>query len=244
LKQGRLQTRRAGRLYLWVLVVVLYTVTAWLTPPGFFDGLAPPQPYNWVSPPPAFRSGNKAPSAGELTVKVVNRAVPSGLAFTKDGQARLMFNAGTFSPSANADRLTIQLQPVTDFPKPVGLQLLTNVYSITASAPMAKPAVVTLTYAYNLQPPSELFFAERRDAPWRSLGASGTFAPYTITATTSSLGYFAAGSRSQASTRRAEQRSTFQVNLPLVVGFLLAILALGSLPLVFLARRADDEDTE
>ena len=31
---------------------VLYLAAAWMVAPGFYDGIGPPQPYNWTCPPP------------------------------------------------------------------------------------------------------------------------------------------------------------------------------------------------
>ena len=39
---------------LLALAAAGYAVAAWAVAPGFYDGIGPVQPYNWVSPPPEF----------------------------------------------------------------------------------------------------------------------------------------------------------------------------------------------
>ena len=62
--------------------------------PGFYDGFTPPQPYNWVSPPPQV-TGNKAPKSGHLVIKVINGVSDANSAFTDDGQLQPPVN-GSF----------------------------------------------------------------------------------------------------------------------------------------------------
>ena len=68
-----------------------YLVAAWMVAPGFYDGIAPQQPYNWVCPPPVAgaNSGIKAAS-GHLVVKVIDGISDPNSAFTDDGQVRDM----------------------------------------------------------------------------------------------------------------------------------------------------------
>ena len=64
-----------------------YVLAAWAVAPGFYDGFTPPQPYNWVSPPPQV-TGNKAPKSGHLVVKVINGVSDANSAFSRH-RARL-----------------------------------------------------------------------------------------------------------------------------------------------------------
>jgi hypothetical protein len=63
---GRLAATRA--LLLLAAVATAYVLVAWSTEPGFFDGLAPQQPYRWVSPPPQSAPFNQPPAAIHQTV--------------------------------------------------------------------------------------------------------------------------------------------------------------------------------
>ena len=40
------------RVVLFGAATIAYLVAAWMVAPGFYDGFSPPQPYNFVCPPP------------------------------------------------------------------------------------------------------------------------------------------------------------------------------------------------
>ena len=64
---------------------ILYAGMAWMVAPGFYDGFTPPQPYNFVCPPPQA-GANLPPTSGHLVIKVIGGVSDANSAFTDDGQ--------------------------------------------------------------------------------------------------------------------------------------------------------------
>jgi hypothetical protein len=81
---------------LLALAVVAYTLAAWSTAPGFYDGFPPTAPYNWLSPPAQFQAGNQPPSGGHMAIKVTNWSTTEIGVATDDGQAQLVLPAAAF----------------------------------------------------------------------------------------------------------------------------------------------------
>ena len=75
---------------------ILYAVAAWTVAPGFYDGFTPPQPYNFVCPPPQV-GANQQPTSGHLVVKVIGGVSDANSAFTDDGQVVIGFLPGSFN---------------------------------------------------------------------------------------------------------------------------------------------------
>src|SRR5438445_5313871 len=81
---------RPRSLLLIALAAAAYCVAAWMVAPGFFDGLAPPGPYRWTSPPPQFQQANQPPlSARHVAPVGPDGRVEPALANTQDGQASI-----------------------------------------------------------------------------------------------------------------------------------------------------------
>ena len=213
-----------------------YTVAAWRVAPGFYDGLqGPPPPYNWVSPPPQFVKGNKPAAGGQLAIKVVRGVSDPGSVFTADSQASLSFVPAVFTAPSDGSPISIEITPVGTFPAPGPHQFATNVYLIKSSSPLVKEAIVTLSYTDQLPAPSDVFNAPAQGGDWKDIGSTGTSAPYTVTARTSTLGYFAAGyppSGGSASGARVGGGST----LPILVAVAIVIVLLAGFPLALLRR--------
>src|SRR2546421_13126178 len=117
---------------LLALCVVLYAIAAWSVAPGFYDGFAPNQPYQWVSPPPQDAFGNKQPKGIQHAIA----ADSGGSATTPDGQAQLFASPGAL-PAGQT--VTVDIEPAATFPAAVGFLPETNVYRITATAQPVRP---------------------------------------------------------------------------------------------------------
>jgi hypothetical protein len=183
-------TRRPARWrtpLLLASMVVLYSAAAWAVTPGFYDGLAPSQPYQWVSPPAQEAAGNKPPQG-------VRQAVQGGgaaSAATPDGQAQLFLDAGTF-PSGQS--VTVGIEPVATFPPASGFLAQTNVYLVTASAPLNGPVSLFLAYSSHVGPaPSAVYVAPAAGGAWVRAGTAQTPQPYFVSVRTAQLGYVVAG---------------------------------------------------
>ncbi|MDQ6691566.1 MAG: hypothetical protein M3Z13_02250, partial [Candidatus Dormibacteraeota bacterium] len=190
--------RRGGLVLLALgLAAAAYSWAALQTPPGFFEGFCPPIDYRFASPPPGVPASHQ-PASGHGEVKVAGGVVNPGYVatFDPDPQAQLSFVPGAFAPPTDGSgRVTIDLKPVREFPKPVGLTLVTNVYQVIASSPLVKNANLRLLYSTVLPAPSAIYVS-RDGGPWQavpsnaSTGASGCT---DIVAQVSSTGLYAAG---------------------------------------------------
>ena len=231
------------------LAVVAYALAAWAVAPGFYDGIAPPQPYRWVSPPPELRSTNQQPLNGHATIKVAaNGVVDPASVFTQDGQTAVSFVPGAFATPPDRSPVTIDIRTQATFPDPGTVHLSTNVYCVTSSSSLVpgKDVLVTLQFSTQIQAPSDVY-EYQGDGQWRKLGSTGSAAPYYIAARATQLGCFAAGlaagARSQSSVQAGGQGAQ---TLPIIVALAILVVVLAGIPLAVLRRRgsAGDEDGE
>ena len=227
---------------LLAVAAALYLIAALTTAPGFFDGIAPPEPYRWVSPPPELRSGNQPPLSGHGEVKVGrNGQVDPGAAFTGDGQAQLSFVPDVFAPPLNGPTVTIDLKPVSDFPRPAGLRLATNVYLITSNSRLQKEALIQLRYPDGRPAPTDVYTAAEGSTDWKSLGANQGAQAFVISARTTTLGYFAAGYPANVTPPANAPRASGQA-LPILIAAGILFVVLAGLPLAFVRRRGKSTD--
>jgi hypothetical protein len=223
-----------------------YAAAAWLVTPGFFDGIAPPSPYRWVSPPPQFRSSNQPPLSGHSTIKVTNGVVDPGTVFTQDGQASISFVPGAFTAPAGGSTVDITVSPQTGFPKPSGITLSTNVYCFTSTSPLApgKDVLVTLRYSDGVPAPGDVY-GYQGSGPWRKLGSTGSAAPYTISVRSSFVGCYGAGYPANAQSSAQGARVGGGQALPVIVALAILLVVLAGIPLAILRRRGlAEEDGE
>jgi hypothetical protein len=226
------------------LFATAYAVAAWSVAPGFYDGIAPPQPYRWVSPPPQFRSNNQQPLPGHGTAKVPgNGVVDPGTVFTQDGQASISFIPGAFVTPPDRSPVSIDVKPVATFPDPGGTHLATNVYCVAASSPLApgRDALITLQFSDQLPAPSDVYEYEG-DGPWRKIGSTGSAQPFYIAVRATSLGCFAGGYPANAAQTANGARVGGGQTLPILVALLIVAVVLAGIPLAVLRRRGGDED--
>jgi hypothetical protein len=231
---------RPRPLILLAFAVVAYALAAWAVAPGFYDGIAPPQPYRWVSPPPELRATNLPPQSGHGTVRVgAQGTVDPGNVFTQDGQAAMSFLPGTFATPAGNAPVTLDIQPQATYPAPNGFRLATNVYCFTNSSPLlaGKDPLVTLQYATTTAAPTDVY-EYVAGAAWQKLGSTGSAAPYYISARAATLGCFAGGYVAGG----ARPASSGAVTLPVIAGLAVAVVLLAGIPLLVLRRRGLDDD--
>jgi hypothetical protein len=210
----------------------VYLMAAWMVTPGFYDGFTPPQPYNWVSPPPQAPPGNQKPTSGHLAVKVTGGVSEPSTAFTDDGQVILSFLPGAFN-AAGKTTVTVDIKPVATFPLPTGLHFATNVYLITADAPLLMDANLELRYSDVVPAPSVTYLSVGADGPWKSIGGTESQA-YVIQTTTRQLGYVAAGYPANATSNSLAGGSQL---LPIAVAVLILGVLIAGIPLALLRRR-------
>lgn len=238
--------RRAALL---TAAVIAYMVAAWMVAPGFYDGFGPASPYNWSCPPPQA-GANQKPTSGHADIQVVGGVNDAASAYDRDGQIVLGFLPGAFKAAPGQTTITVDIAPLATCPKPPGIELVTNVYQVTASAPLAdpanKPASVVLRYSNLMPAPSAVYFATDPAGSWTSPGGTVQPLTFSIDARTRSLGYFAAGYPSASPAPGAVTVGGGQV-LPIVVAIIIVVVVLAGLPLAVMRRRRggppEDEDT-
>lgn len=217
----------------------VYVLAAWAVAPGFYDGFTPPQPYNWVSPPPQV-TGNKPPKSGHLVIKVINGVSDANSAFTDDGQLVIGFLPGSFDVTGKTS-VSVDIVPVSNCSTPTGLHFATNVYRITASATLVMAANLELRYSDLVPAPSDVYFAPDSaaseapgaDCAWKSIGAAQQAQAFTIDTPTRQLGFFAAGYPANAT----HPSSTGSQLLPIAVAILIVGVLIAGFPLAVLRRR-------
>ncbi|HXM72025.1 MAG TPA: hypothetical protein VN940_02220 [Candidatus Dormibacteraeota bacterium] len=215
--------------------VIAYMVAAWMVAPGFYDGFGPVQPYKWTCPPPQA-GANEKPGSGHATIKVVGGvSEAASVSPDTDGQLVIGFLPGAFDATGKTT-INVDITPLPTCPQPPGIQFVTNVYQVTAPAPLVKPSPVALVYSNLLPAPTAVYFASDPAGPWRSIGAAQQSALFTIDATTSALGYFAAGYPSASPPPGTVTVGGGQV-LPIVVAIIIVLVVLAGLPLALMRRR-------
>ncbi len=232
--------KRAGLL---TIAVTLYVVAAWMVSPGFYDGFGPVQPYSWTCPP-AQAGANVKPKSGHQVINVIGGVSDANSAYTQDGQIVIGFLPGAFDTTGKSS-ITVDITPLPTCPKPAGIVLVTNVYYITADAPLVKTSNMEMMYSNLLPGPSDVYRASDPAGPWKSIGSAQQSRQFVIDASTSSLGYFAAGYPSASPPSGAVTVGGGQV-LPIAVAAAIVIVVLAGLPLAILRRRrgSETEDDE
>jgi hypothetical protein len=206
--------------------VVLYCIAAWSVAPGFYDGLAPNQPYQWVSPPAQEAAGNKQPQ-GLHQVALGGKAASAA---TQDGQAQLYIDPGTF-PSGQS--VTIDIKPTATYPPVSGFIAKTNVYLITASAPLNGPVSLFLRYSTQVVPvPTAIYGSPQAGGAWSSAGTPQTTQPYFVSVRTSQLGYFVAGAPASAPGSSGGNAPGGGSPLPVIAAVAIGLTVLAGVPLL------------
>jgi hypothetical protein len=125
------------------------------------DGLSPPPPYRWVSPPPDVADRNQTPGKGSATVTFKTDGQSAGrFISTTDGQVTVIIGSQTFArPSGStATGVAVEidpLAPVAYADAPNGLAIAGNVYRISGTyVPDGGSAEPAKTYALHLQYPA------------------------------------------------------------------------------------------
>ena len=233
------------RLAILAAAAMVYVFGAWMVAPGFYDGFGPPQPYNFTCPPPQA-GANEKPKSGHLDVPVTNGVSEPSSAFTQDGQVVISFLPGVFDPTGKTS-VSVDITPLSTCPQPSGILFVTNVYHITADAPLKRGKTAGLVLRYsNLQPdPGDVYRADDPAGPWIGLGHTPQAQLWTVDTSTPAFGYFAAGYPAASPPPGAVTIGGGQL-LPIIVAVLIIVVVLAGLPLAIVRRRQgskpDDAD--
>jgi hypothetical protein len=118
-----------------------------LTRRPLLDGLAPPTPYRWVSPPSELAASNKPPASGRFTLEFTPEGSQLGAFSTPDGQVNLVLSQGAAPPRPGQTSVEVTVEPVdpaTLGPVPSGLVSAGNAYLIAVSYQPSGDKVETL----------------------------------------------------------------------------------------------------
>jgi hypothetical protein len=221
----------------------LYLLGAWMVAPGFYDGFTPVCDYIWSSPPPQAPTSSLRPKGGHITLNVTGGVSDAASLWTEDveeigglstpcPQLIVGFGPGVFD-SRGARTVSVELTPDPTLSAGPGLRFVTNVYRVTADAPLVKSASIELVFSNLLPPPSFVYFSNGPGDPWKSIGGQDS-QPYTFVTSATELGYFAAGYSSAGGTGPGP--STNQL-LPVVVATFIVAVLLAGIPLSVIRRR-------
>ncbi|HKV86994.1 MAG TPA: hypothetical protein VJT78_03250 [Candidatus Dormibacteraeota bacterium] len=226
------------KLGLLAVAAALYVLAAWMVAPGFYDGLGPPQPYNFTCPP-SQAGANQKPSSGHVVIPVNGGVSEPDSAFTDDGQVVIGFLPGAFDATGKTS-ITVDITPLSTCPQPAGNRFVTNVYDVTADAKLVKPSNMDIRYS-NLEPdPSDIYQASDPAGPWKSLGRNQVAAPYVASVSITSFGYFGAGYPASGSNSGNPTVGGGQL-LPIIVAGLIVLVVIAGIPLALIRRRERGE---
>ena len=154
---------RRGAIVLGLLSVTAYAALAALSGQlsplargPLLDGIGPPQPYRWVSPPPDLASGNEPPSSGVFHVPLAANGSRSKVFFSSDNQITVVVPKAAFDDRPGQFEVTLRVDPLD--PATLGspgtkLDVFGNAYRIRAEyqpsgddAPLKLPLDVILIY--------------------------------------------------------------------------------------------------
>jgi hypothetical protein len=97
------------------------------------DGLAPPPPYRWVTPPPELAAGNKKPAGVLSSVAMSPSGSEVSAISTGDGQANLVLDANAVAPSPGQRQVEVKIDPIDPAKlagAPANLVLAGNAYQV------------------------------------------------------------------------------------------------------------------
>jgi hypothetical protein len=226
--------------------VALAVVSGHLSPFArrpLLDGFGQPQPYRWVSPPPALASGNKRPASVSTAIHIdPHSGSQADVVSTSDVQASLALGPGTFPPKGAATDVRVTVKPLAPGgfgSAGGGRTLFGNVYRIQATyvpggakvSRLAGPGQLTLFYP---AAPDNLLrrhvVLESIDGhTWKALPSDDFQGAQQASAQVTSLGYFAVGQSATGSKASAASkgRLVYYLILGVLVGGAVAALVVA-----------------
>ncbi|HSO56457.1 MAG TPA: hypothetical protein VL330_27785 [Actinomycetes bacterium] len=186
------------------------------------DGLAPPTPYRWVTPPPDLAASNKPPASTRFTVELTAEGSQLGAFSTSDGQVNLVLSQGAVPPRSGQRGVEVTVEPVdpaTLGPAPSGLVTAGNAYRIQASYQPSGDQVETLAGQSSIGLVYPLLATAVADTgghqvllsadgqAWESLQSADTPGTHQVSAGLGRTGYVAVGVAPSAGGSGSEPRN-------------------------------------
>jgi hypothetical protein len=206
-------TRSRTALLAGVGIAVLYLAGAALSGRAsllarrpLLDGLAPPVPYRWVTPPPSLAADNKRPASLRFEVELGANGSRLGAFATSDGQLNLVLGEGAVPARQGQTAAAFTVQPVdpaTIGPVP-GLLVAGNAYRIQATYRPSGEGVDTLGNQTSVgliypllaapvaDPSGHLVVASADGRGWQRLRSTDTPGTHQVSAEVGTTGYVAA----------------------------------------------------
>jgi hypothetical protein len=206
-------TRSRTALLVGVGIAVLYLAGAALSGRAsllarrpLLDGLAPPVPYRWVTPPPSLAADNKRPASLRFEVELGANGSRLGAFATSDGQVNLVLGEGAVPARQGQTAAAFTVAPVdpaTLGPVP-GLVVAGNAYRIQATYRPSGDKVDTLGSQTSVgliypllatpvaDPSGHLVVASADGRGWQRLRSTDTPGTHQVSAEVATTGYVAA----------------------------------------------------
>ena len=225
------------------MAAAVYVVAAWQSPPGFYDGFAPPaDTYRWVKVPTGVTSNGQKPLSGTtlLPVSVDHTRVAGDSLATGESppQARLQIPVAAFNaPTANS--VEVDVTPTAATGRPADAIIVGNLYCVTATASLAAGHQLNLTLTYSSQLPGAdaIYRFEDTTVSWARQPTQHDGKAATVSAPIFSLGCYAPAASTAAATPTPASRQSGVRFLPVIVGGLLLLVILAGLPFYVRVRR-------
>jgi hypothetical protein len=251
---------RLARAGLAAAVVLAYLASALLSSRlsplarhPLLDGTGTPQPYRWVSPPPAQASSNQQPSSVMKTIDLA-QAGGSGYVFTPDGQAAVIMGNRTFRGLAAAQGQTnvvMKIQPLDPAALgalPPGKQASGNAYRVTATFEPSGTSIdqfgadVTITLIYppvasaGVTPPPRTIMWSKDGTGWAPIQTQDSHAGLQAAASTRDIGYFVVATPPLPATSTTTSHVRLLATIILIA---LAVFVLGGVLYIVRTRRRE-----
>ena len=174
------------------------------------DGIGPPQPYRWVSPPQELAATNQPPSAGAFHVPLDPNGSRPEVFVTSDNQVTVIVPAGSFDLRPGQTAVTLSVDPVDPASLSApgkGLTVFGNAYRIRATyrpsgeaAPLATPLDVVLLYPVttNLHASTHQLYVSAEGTAWGRQEGSDSLAQQQAEGPMPELGYVVVAGKKSA----------------------------------------------
>jgi hypothetical protein len=221
------------------------------------DGLAPPPPYGWVSPPEALASTNQPPSPKTFRLSGSEASFdPStgsaAIVFaTGNYQATLALGDGAFPPAQGATGAVVTMTPLapsSDMSLPDGYRIAGNVMHITASYQPTGQRITRLhgdaqlTLAYPIVFGVDDTIVTSADGRrWTSVHSTDHIGQQLVVGTVNSLGFFAVGQRSMAGGTLPSGSATGGGSIPILPIAVLIVVVVAAVVVVVAIRARSRE---
>jgi hypothetical protein len=212
------------------------------------DGIGPPQPYRWVSPPPDLASNNQPPSSGVFHIPLDAGGSRPEVFVTSDNQVTVIVPKGAFDSKPGQIEVTLTIDPLdpTTLSSPGNhLTIFGNAYRLRAtyqpSGDEANPALpLDVVMLYPVTPNLHASVHKLHTSPdgktWEAQDGSDSLAQQQAEGPMPTLGYVMVAGEPGASPVTPAPGSGGPTSTAIVLIVLAACVGLIGLGLIVLGR--------